>query len=157
MEKKIKDQSGVTFIEILITSAILSIMAIGLFSAVNYLQNASKKSVNMSNTDRMISGLLDNVRDNINLYQANFQDSESKDENMKLNKEKYLNPDNLPMAWAEAVYTEVKNCPKCPGRFGYIIQPFTGYRGMYLVTVRVKHPDLANGGAQDYEFVVTGK
>ena len=72
------------------------------------------------------------------------------------NVEQALAVGTLPMAWDIGIATGKAKCAQCAGRYGFVIQPYSAYPGLYIVTLRMTHASW-KVPYRDYEFVVSVK
>jgi hypothetical protein len=141
-----RKQRGYTFIEVAFTMGMIMMVAYGIAEAVRVSSEFTKLTHGKRNRDRVISNLLLNVVENISQYQKNFDGSEDW-------REKQLALDKLPLAWDQIKLVPVKECPECPGRMGFIIQPMDGAPGLNRLTIRLTHNALLEG-PKDYVYVL---
>ncbi|MBS1971605.1 MAG: prepilin-type N-terminal cleavage/methylation domain-containing protein [Bdellovibrionales bacterium] len=122
------NQKGFTILEVLV--ALAMIVTVGSLFSLGFLnyQAIHLKAVNSSIVMKQINNLVESIRPNLQAYQINF------DSNTQ------LSADNLPMAWNKDYIGRVEDCPDCPGRLGYTIQPTT-QSGLFLVNVMVTHKE----------------
>jgi hypothetical protein len=95
----------------------------------------------------VIGSTLQNVIENISMFQKNFDTSKAWSDTL-------LDPKALPLAWDQNLLTEAVNCPNCPGRMGFVIQPLEDVPGINKITIRVTHQTLIRG-YQDYVFMLS--
>lgn len=139
--------TGYTYIEAIAAVGILSVISYGIYSGVVYLSSQTHRVINISTKDKAMSALLSTIRTNVDLFQINYDLTPAAMEQL-------LAVNNLPQAWStNAGITDVKNCPTCPGRIGYVVQPVGGIRGLLQVTVRITNKELFDGH-QDFTFMV---
>lgn len=134
------NQSGVSIIEVLFASAALMIVFL---AALSFANDIKKRSVLIS-SKRSYVGEYEKIANLIvsdpKLFKISFDPSEK-------SKCELLDQANLPIAWDHKNVYEVADCPDCPGRVGYIIQPYDTptFRGVYKVTFRMTHTTLTKG------------
>lgn len=164
-------EAGVTIVEALVATAILGTMSLMAYSMASQIFKFEKRVRDMSSEDRMIASLMSNIRANLARHQYSMDVVGTAVEVTELNQatglsetklvsqdEKMLK--NLPIAWSDKDFTDAANCPQCPGRLGYWIQPLNGlgFDGLLRVRVRVKHKQLyPDDTFRDYTFVSTFK
>lgn len=150
---------GMTVAELLVAAAILGVATAG---AVRGLQEITKsRNVNLGLTERhnIMNAIVDNIRSNSSAFQMGYTpvdlsaisstgDNELVDD--------LLDPDNLNYAWSNSRIGTITECPECPGRYGYLIQPVALNRGLFLVTIRITNKELFEGFKQ-YQFITTVK
>jgi hypothetical protein len=149
-----RDQSGMGLVEALVAAALLAVVIYWSTTAVNSLNVQSRASALALSRDQMVESLMVALRGNLGQFQMNFSPMDPGSVPTPL-----ANPSSLPMAWSDTVLTEVNNCPSCPGRLGYSIQPISGdyVHGLRLISIRVIHPALNGGNPKDYQIVVSEK
>lgn len=145
----IKNNLGLTIVEVLVGLGIAvtagSAVTMGLIQA----QNQTKKTTETDVTDKQILEIAENIRIAPETYQVTFDYTGDAADRL-------LNPTSLPMAWDKNKSVPVAECPDCPGRYGYIVQPFENYRGLYLVTLRLTHKSWKDT-YREHQFVVSPK
>ncbi len=141
---------GFTILETLIALGLLSIVFVGVQSAMNHYLDQTQQAKSSSSNDQIVDSVLKKVVADVNQFQIDFGIVNTTPLNGKC-----TNAEPLPVAWDIDVYTTAKSCPNCPGKLGYWVQPLDGYRGLYKVTVRLTHTKLfGDGNCQDYTFIV---
>jgi type II secretory pathway pseudopilin PulG len=138
---------GYTFVEILVTSALIIVVIFSVTTSLRMSQNFLSQVRGKRNRDRVVGSTLQNVVENISLFQKNFNVSKDWSDTL-------LDPQVLPLAWDQNVLTTKAECPSCPGRMGFIIQPLEGSPGLNKLTVRITHQTLIQG-FQDYVYVLS--
>ncbi|MEK2690514.1 type IV pilus modification PilV family protein [Bdellovibrio sp. GT3] len=141
---------GQTIVEALVALGLISVIGLTFAGGMVSLRNTSKASLMASATDRQVSDIAENIKAGVQDYQVNFNYDQTKIDD-------FLPPENLPMLWDVGMVAERGNCDKCRGSYGYIIQPYEIYRGLYLVTLRMTHSSWAPEKFRDYTFVVSAK
>lgn len=131
------NQKGFTLVEVLV--ALAMIVTVGSLFSLGFLnyKKIHMKARTSSTVMKQINNLVESIRPNLQAYQINFDANQT------------LSADSLPMAWNREYIGKVEDCPDCPGRLGYTIQPTT-QSGLYLVNVMVTHKEWA-----DYEYYQT--
>lgn len=147
----LRNQKGYSFIEILLSMGLLSIVSFSFIGGFISLKGTSRDSLVLSSSERQVDDIAENIKAGIENYQVNF--------NYKDGKGRALSLDNLPMAWDIGVLTTREECPDCAGTYGYLIQPMEQFRGLYQVTLRMTHKSWTARGERyrDYVFVVSAK
>lgn len=156
-------KGGFTVMEVIVASVVLGIALTSLIGGITNLNKLRHRSQGLYGRDKQIAALLESVRSNVRSYRATFTDADAMIGAQSAT-EAMLDVAQLPMAWSNTEVTTVALCPKCPGRYGYVIQPFavttSGVRvsvpGLYLVTVRVTNSELFTG-FKDYSMIVGAK
>jgi prepilin-type N-terminal cleavage/methylation domain-containing protein len=147
-------KSGFTFAEVLIAAAIIGITAAFATSSLQNINNARMTSLGIQGRHDIVSTIVENIRNNVGNYQMSFNDSSATDSTGALMLDVLLSEDKLPFAWSNSVITTPAECPSCPGRYGYLIQPLSSFDGLFLVTVRLTNKDLFPG-VKEYRFVTS--
>ncbi len=148
--KTINNQ-GQTIVESLVALGLISMIGLIFFGGLVQLRKTTTDSLRDSATDRQIADIAENIKAGVQKYQVNFNLD-------KASVEYFMKPEELPMAWDVGVVAEKSQCEKCQGRYGYMIQPYDKYRGLYLVTLRLTHTSwLPSEPYRDYNFLVSAK
>ena len=92
--------------------------------------------------------MLGNVQANLHMFPVSSHVSGSAEALSEIEKL----TDELPMAFSDNNFVPAEQCPKCPGRFGYVIHPMPGMVTLYQVTLRLKHRDLYGNGLKNIAF-----
>ncbi|WP_413578449.1 hypothetical protein ACLVWU_07915 [Bdellovibrio sp. HCB290] len=146
----IRRNSGQSIVEALVALGLISIIGLTFAGGMVSLRKTSKASLMASATDRQVNDIAENIKAGVQDYQVNFNYDQTKIDD-------YLPVDNLPMLWDVGRVAERGNCETCKGSYGYIIQPYEIYRGLYLVTLRMTHESWLPDKFRDYTFVVSAK
>lgn len=148
---KTQNQKGQTIVEALIGLGLISMVGLTFVGGMVSLRNTTKNTLVMSSTDKQVNDIAENIKSGVENYQVNFNSEKSVSE--------ILNPDSLPMAWDNGKVALRSECKTCAGTYGYVIQPYPEYRGLYKVTLRVTHKSWIEKGEafKDYHFVVSAK
>jgi len=142
-------QRGVTLVEILVGIGISTVL---ILLAVNASYQLAKVNSNVSTSiveNRQLLNIVENIRKGVSYYQIHF------DESPEI-RNQFLATDKLNFAWSSQIIAKASECPDCPGRMGYIIQPYREIPGLYLVTVRLTHKEW-DTPFKDFVFTVTPK
>ena len=139
---------GMSVIEGLVGLAIVLTTSFVFVGGISQIQKITQNTFVLSASERQIHSIAENIKAGVDSYQINFDSS--------LNIDMALPPDNLPMAWSNTIITSRENCSRCPGTYGYVIQPLSDYRGLYQVTLRMTNTAWSEP-YRDYVFVVSGK
>ena len=140
--------------EVLVAAALVGITAAFAASALQNVNRARMLSLGLQGRHDIVSTIVENIRNNVGNYQMSFNDSAVVDASGALMTDVLLAEDKLPFAWSNSVITTPAECPSCPGRYGYLIQPLSGFSGLFLVTVRLTNKDLFEG-VKEYRFVTS--
>lgn len=160
--RKLRDESGMTMVEVLIGAAIIGLSMQAFVAGIEYLRQSYRQTRLRITEDRQISALIASMRANISKFQVSTQYVGSTvtvpDGNGGSNTVDFvdamLDDNNLPIAWDEYVMTTPQNCPDCVGRMGYVVQPFLGASGVYQVTLKVRNKQLFKDSLRTYKYVV---
>jgi hypothetical protein len=148
---KTLNRNGQTIVESLVALGLITFVGLVFFGGLVQLRKTTNDSLLDSATDRQIADIAENIKAGVQKYQVNFNLDKAAVENL-------LKVENLPMAWDVGVVAEKSQCGRCQGTYGYVIQPYDKYRGLYLVTLRLSHKSwLPNETYRDYNFVVSAK
>lgn len=146
-------KSGMTMIELLMASAVFGLIGSLLLMGLNTVFRAERRTRQRTAEDRMVLGILSNVQANLHLFPTSTNQVGSSGAQTEIEQM----TDKMPMAFSDSDFVSVDQCPTCPGRFGYVIQPMQGMNSLYLVTLRLKHRDLYGAnGIKEYRFL-TGR
>lgn len=138
-----------SLIELIIASIIGMTSFFTVASGLRAMKEVSGQSLTRNTLDKRIMQLVEGIRDGIQLHQVDY--------NYTLeNADKKLATNSLPMAWNNETVKEAKDCQSCPGRYGFLIQPFDSMPGLYRVTVRFTHSQWKER-YKDYKFIVSVK
>lgn len=141
-------QAGYSLIEALIAASMVAFigctLALGLFQYRRIVARSQLTQV----VESQIRDIVENIRPNIGQYQILFDYRDQA-------REDALQTARLPMAWTVGLITPVENCPDCPGRYGYVIQPVPAFNGLYRLTLRLTHTQWER--PREYMFLVTTK
>ena len=150
-----KNEHGTTLIETMIGA---SLMMIGIMAMTGVMTGMSKSSSQAKlkiGDSKQVQSLAESIRKDIGSYQIDFEHpvtmSQSESNAAIINK--VLVPTKLAMAWDNNSIYPAHECPSCPGRYGFLIQPFQSSPGLYLVTVRRTHRDW-KVSYKDFQFIV---
>ena len=140
---------GYTFVEVMVALGLLTLISYLISEGIDQMRGISDDTLTLSANERQITTIADNIRTGLDSYQINFDHSDAA-------REAALDVKKLPMAWDVGVSAPVAECSVCKGRYGYTVQMLEQYRGLYLVTLRIKH-ETWREPYRDYQFVVTAK
>lgn len=143
-----KPQGGFAIVENLVSLVIILMATAALMTAIVVYRKVARSVETQSSQEKQVLQIIENVRTSMENYQISFALGDAE-------RDRLLAVSKLPMAWDAQIVTAKENCGSCPGRFGYVVQPFEGMRGLYLVTMRMTHKDWHI--PKDYEFVVSAK
>lgn len=144
------NQKGFSLLEVMVAAGVMGVILYLFTDGTSFLSQRNKQLEELLIMERHVNALYENIQSNIDVYQITYNPREFNQNSDPSKIEKYL-----PMAWDMKVLTDVKNCPTCPGRMGFIIVPLDGYRGLYKLTIRATHPKVP--AFKDYIFLINGK
>jgi prepilin-type N-terminal cleavage/methylation domain-containing protein len=149
-----KNQSGMTLVEVMVSAAILALLAESSMLAMQNLGQRAHLVVESASSQKLLSSLFENFRNNMDKLQVDYKDPAP----LKPDQAgQILSQAKFPLAWSEDFFGPLSSCTTCPGRAAYIIQPSSLYPGLYQATLRVSHPQLYGSGFKDFTFTVMGK
>lgn len=139
-------------------SLIEVILALGILGSTIYFFTVSSSFITKQTADikRVMSyekvavSLYENIRRNIHIYQTTYDPSPF----LGIT-DKVTLLEKLPLAWNDNGYMDVKDCPQCKGRTGFVISPIPGYRGLYRLVIRFVHETLIDTFIE-YNFFISG-
>jgi prepilin-type N-terminal cleavage/methylation domain-containing protein len=146
----IKYNRGFSFVEVTVAAAILSMAIVAFMGSTNFFNKRTKDSQESILISNYVGGIYNSIQSNLDLYQVTY---DSKDFYDTTSPEKLQ--EKLPLGWDSTQISKKETCSGCVGRMGYIIEPISGYRGLYKLTVRVTHPKIE--GFRDYTMILVGK
>lgn len=141
--------AGFTTMENLVAISIALVVGLAMVGGLVSYRKLSQNVILMSSTDKEVNDIGENIRANMESFQINYNFSAA-------DKEKYLALSSLPMAWDVGISMPTEQCSDCAGRYGYIIQPFEEFRGLYVVTLRMTHKNWEEP-FREFQFVVSAK
>lgn len=146
------NNKGQSIIEVLVGLGMISAIGFTFVGGMMSLRNTTKGTLVTSSTEKQVSDIAENIKAGVENYQVNFRYDEGTST--------VLAVDNLPMAWDNGkVAPRSKDTAGWQGTYGYTIQPYEAYRGLYKVTLRMTHKSWIEKGDKyrDYIFVVSAK
>lgn len=153
---------GMTLIEVLIATALIAVIVLGVAATVKMSETQATQTTSAIAEDRLVSGLRESILSNLEKFQVSrtpyFQAVTTAGGGSDLEwRDKLLNPSNdLPISWNEdeISYSGDAGCTKlCPGRAGFWIQQ-TATQNLMIVFVAASHPGLWQG-RRVYRFLAT--
>ncbi|WII71579.1 hypothetical protein QJS83_14005 [Bdellovibrio sp. 22V] len=145
---RIGNNKGQTIIEALVGLGLITIVGFAFTGGMVQLRKTTAKTVNFSSTEKQVNDIAENIKAGVENYQINFNYKDEGTSNA-------LALENLPMAWDVGKVLPRSECKECAGTYGYTIQPYGDYRGLYKVTLRMTHKTWSE--PKDYIFVVSAK
>lgn len=148
---KIK-QGGFSLVETMISAMLIGVVAVGVIQVTSNINNQKEVNITRAALNKYISDIREVYNGNIGLYKVNFKP------------EKFIETEDfetlnttLPYGWDDKKIIEAQDCVRCKGRLGFTIYPHSSaYRGLYILKVRVIHPDLFGDSYQDYHLLLKG-
>lgn len=143
---KIRGQKGFSLVGVLVAVALAGIMAMGAAEILSTSNKLLQQTRQLRDRDRVVGNLLNNVIDNLSLFQRDFNTSDTVVDN-------HLSMDRMPYAWDDDRVVPTSECRDCPGRMGFVMQPLDGRPSINRLTVRLTHRTLISGH-RDYVFII---
>lgn len=142
--KKLRSTKGFTITEVMVGTALLSIVVIGGLTAFDQLNKIAVGNETTSTADDRVSEIIENIRQQPTTQILQFEDPLD-----------LLRTSNLKMAWSNNDDMPASECPHCPGRYGYVITPASkATSDLYLVTIWFTHAEWGTE-IKKYEFLVS--
>lgn len=147
----LQNNRGQTIVESLVGFALIGIVGMVFVGGMVSLRNTTRQTVVLSSSEKQIKDIADNIKAGVENYQVNFNYDTSVADSLDIRK--------LPMGWDNGVVAPRDQCTGCAGTYGYVIQPYEAFRGLYKVTLRMTHKAWTEKGEtfRDYVFVVSAK
>ena len=126
---------GFTLVETMVAGLILATMGAGVLVGINYWFKALNKVQEENVISDVYLEIINSLSSNAKYLQIDYDTGQSAEA---------LLAGDLPMAWnAKGLRLPVSECEKsCPkGRYGVITEPVIGYKGLYIMTVRINHEE----------------
>lgn len=148
-----RGKSGITMIEVILVAGTFGLLLQGVLIMSDQYTKGLERELALSERDEIISALTNGIRSDLSSYQINF-DSDVDAKQMLQNK-----VDELPLAWTSDGRRSdaIKDCPHCPGRLGFVIQPEKSLPGIYRVSVLVLHEKFFPKPGYYFEFFASTK
>lgn len=147
---------GFSLLEVIIALAIFSLGLMGMATATRFAASGVRHLTHVSVRDRMVAGLITSISSNPHLYQVTNIAVGTTDPIAKnIIEERFK---ELPIAWSKNFFGNVKDCPTCSGRLGYVIQPLLGVPGLFQISVRATSTEIFKGKSsheRNYRFLVS--
>ncbi len=136
----IRNRRGSSFVELLISGAIVLAAFVGTMSFVVNVKNKTQLMLSKRSRSVQLQKVAQMILADPKLFKVNFDPSETATCQA-------LETDSLALGWDDTRIANVEDCIGCKGRLGYVIQPFPllSVRGVYIVTIRVTHPKITAG------------
>lgn len=151
LNRRLLNRQGQTLVEVLVGFGLITVVGAAFTAGMVSLRNTTRDTVVLSSADRQIADIAENIKAGVENYQVDF--------NYEDGTSTALAVDNLPMAWDVGISVPKDECEDCAGRYGYTIQPYEAFRGLYKVTLRMTHRtwQAKDEPYRDYVFVVSAK
>ncbi|MEN9724476.1 MAG: hypothetical protein RJB38_2462 [Pseudomonadota bacterium] len=141
---------GFSMIEAIIGMLLLGVAGVGTFQVVNQLSSQITHNVDQSDKSKVVNQLIETIQENLMRFKVNYTPSDD------ATSAAALDSSQLPFGFANGAIIDGKDCgTQCVGKFGIVINPKSGYRGLYVVRVRVKLENIPN--PFDYQLLVTDR
>jgi len=157
-KNKFSRNQGLTLIETVVAMAILGILSGALVSAIGQYNTQRDRIVTLGSRDVQIAGLVENIRSNLQFFQASYEDF-SRSASVQSIDVLMPNRQSLPLVWSsDGAISNPEECPHCEGRMGILIQPISNFSApLFVITLRVSHPEVSAGALVDYRFMAAFK
>lgn len=139
------NNKGFSFLESIIGMAIIVIFAAIYSGGLIQFKKQAERAININAADKEVLAVIESVRQDLGSHKLNFMLGAA-----GISKE--LDTAKLPYAWSKFGTMRAEDCPTCLGRYGFTIQPISGFSGLYIVTIRMTHGDWAT--YKDFKFVI---
>jgi len=144
MRSHLRSSKGFTITEVLVGTALLSIVVIGGLTAFDQLNRIAVGNETVSTADDRVSEIIENIRQQPTTQIIQYEEAID-----------LLSVSNLKMAWSNNDDMPASQCKGCPGRYGYVITPASkATSDLYLVTVWFTHTEWGSE-IKKYEFLVS--
>lgn len=138
------NNTGFTITEVLVGTALLTMIVIGGLTAFDQLNKISTDNQTVSTVDDRVIEIIENIRQQPTTQILQFDDASD-----------ILSSSTLKMAWSNQVDLPESECSECPGRYGYVITPASqATTDLYLVTIWFTHTEWGKE-IKKYEFLVS--
>lgn len=137
-------KKGFTITEVMVGTALLSIVVLGGLTAFDQLHKISVGNETVSTADDRVAEIIENIRQQPTTQILQFEDAND-----------LLTANNLKMGWSNNDDKPLADCKNCPGRYGYVITPASqATSDLYLVTIWFTHTEWGSE-IKKYEFLVS--
>jgi hypothetical protein len=161
MKKLLTNNFGLGVLEVVLSAGLVGVGLYVVMSGVDFLtdnKTVVDKNIEM---EQMISGIVENVRSNINMEKVDFAVDPSTKENLFLMNSTYQAvKDSLKLRWTRDGIIPADLCQDCAGRIGYVVTPYRSgsitFRGLYKVTIRMTHDQMFPNEFKQFDFIVKG-
>jgi len=142
-------QKGFTIVEMLVTAALLLVMIMTGTRVVLTMKQVTQSVSSKISENQQMQNVLENIVKGFSLHQISFDDT-------SVAKDAFFADPNYRFAWGGDIFAMESECPHCPGRMDFFIQPHQDLPGLFTVNVRVTHKDWPHEYSE-YVFMVTSK
>ncbi len=141
---KLKQTSGFTMTEVMVGSGLLLGAVLVAMTATGQLNKVTNTNEVSSLADSRIIEIIENIRQQPTTQIIQYS----------LDPSSLLKSTDLKMAWSLKTEMSADLCQDCPGRYGYVITPFSSsLSDLYLVTVLFTYNEWSE--PRKYEFLVS--
>jgi prepilin-type N-terminal cleavage/methylation domain-containing protein len=144
LEPKLLNQQGFSLMEILVASAVLSIVAVmasrGIGIAYEALRVADVKEAHVN----LSSNILNTMATNASLYQVDYSTRNPS--------QMFPDKESLTRAWdSNGRDASIADCPECRGRYDFVIKPSSMSGELNVLHLYIYHPDFP-GSTDESKF-----
>lgn len=140
----IRSKKGFTITEVMVGTALLSIVVIGGLTAFDQLHKISVGNETVSTADDRVAEIIENIRQQPTTQILQYENATD-----------ILSVNNLKMGWSNNDDKPLNKCTNCPGKYGYVITPASqATSDLYLVTIWFTHTEWGSD-IKKYEFLVS--
>lgn len=146
---RINSNQGFTIMEGMVALAFVALLLFFSVSAIQQVKTISSSVSTGVASEKQILEIVENARSNFVSFKTNYKfytESQA---------EAFLTDDKLSMAWDKNIIAPVGQCESCRGRYGFVIQPYEKFRGLYIMTLRMTHKDWPQ--EKRFRFLVSAK
>lgn len=124
-----ENNAGFSLVEVIVSVGLLALASYYGLTHMGMFQKNITHIEARSNSQVVVSSVIDQVAGNVAIMQSNFDTSEGAD-----------TVEELPYAWDDnGLIVPESECEDCEGRVGVMLTPMKGYKGLFLLTIRVGH------------------
>lgn len=113
---------------------LIGIVTVGIMAGSNLLFKVEGETSRILDAGKVVSGLIETIRADPVLYQANFSPPTVTDNEL-------LNVNQLPLALRPGYFGPADQCPECRVRIGFVLRPLAGQMGLFKLVVRSYETD----------------
>ncbi len=156
----IRSERGFTIVEVIIASALLSLVALAMAAVLSSFYSHFARTKNTAARDRYMSGVLSMLEVRLAQMDISFDPNATTSTDFKTFPY-YWSSDYDPVNKNDCVKLLFKslNLAECPllGRMNYLIKPISGVPNMYETTIYFYHPELNSGNVREYKYLLSVK